>query len=99
MMDSNNAHFIFELEALIRDRKANPKVGSYTTELFASGRERIVQKVGEEAVEIVVAALAQSRERQVDEISDLFYHTLVLMTELDITLDEIEAHLAQRHKK
>ncbi len=87
-----------ELEAIIQDRKANPKEGSYTNTLFDQGLTRISQKVGEEAVEVVVAALGQEREAQIGELADLLYHTLVLMSALDISLDDLRAKLAARHK-
>jgi phosphoribosyl-ATP pyrophosphohydrolase len=89
---------ISELEAIIRDRKANPKAGSYTNTLFDSGVNKIAQKVGEEATEVIVAALGQGRSEQIGELSDLFYHTLVLMAQLDISLDDVRAELARRHK-
>lgn len=87
-----------QLEAIIADRKTNPTSGSYTAELFHKGRPKIAQKVGEEATEVIVAALAQSREEQVGELCDLFYHTLVLMADLGITLDEVGVELEKRHK-
>lgn len=86
-----------ELETIIRDRKANPKAGSYTSRLFETGVNKIAQKVGEEATEVIVAALGQSRPEQIAELSDLFYHTLVLMTQLGISLDDVRAELARRH--
>lgn len=86
-----------QLEAIIQDRKSNPQDGSYTNHLFDRGRNKIAQKVGEEAVEVVVAALGQGKEEQVGEIADLFYHLLVLMTDLDITLDDVRAKLDVRH--
>jgi phosphoribosyl-ATP pyrophosphohydrolase len=88
---------LLRLEEIIQDRQANPQQGSYTNKLFDAGIERIAQKVGEEATEVVVAALRQSRETQINELSDLFYHTLVLMTELGITLDDVSAELERRH--
>ena len=87
-----------ELEAIIADRRVNPKEGSYTNLLFEKGRNKIAQKVGEEAVEVIVAALGQGREEQIGELSDLFYHTLVLMSELGITLDDVRAELQKRHR-
>jgi phosphoribosyl-ATP pyrophosphohydrolase len=86
-----------ELENIIRDRKANPKPDSYTNKLFDSGVNKIAQKVGEEATEAIVAALGQGRGEQIGELSDLFYHTLVLMAQLDISLDDVRAELARRH--
>lgn len=86
------------LEAVIQQRKANPPPGSYTSSLFAAGNNKIAQKVGEEATEVIVAALAQDREAQVNEIADLFYHTLVLMAQLDVSLDDVCAELERRHR-
>ena len=87
-----------QLEALIRDRRQNPVEGSYTRHLFARGRGKIAQKVGEEAVEVIVAALAQGRQEQIEELADLFYHILVLMAELDLSLDEVRQKLRERHQ-
>ena len=87
-----------QLEAIIRDRRRNPKAGSYTNRLFDEGRGAIAQKVGEEAVEVVVAALSQSKSEQIDELADLIYHTLVLMVDLDLTLDDLRAKLRDRHQ-
>ncbi len=89
---------ISQLEAIIADRKANPKPSSYTNALLDQGIQAVAQKVGEEAVEVVIAALSQSRERQIDELADLFYHTLVLMAHQNISLDEVRAVLQQRHQ-
>lgn len=87
-----------QLEKIILDRKANPTEASYTAELLAKGRPKIAQKVGEEATEVIVAALAQSREEQIGELADLFYHTLVLMADMDISLDDLSVELEKRHK-
>jgi phosphoribosyl-ATP pyrophosphohydrolase len=92
------ADFLTELEAIIGERKQSPKEGSYTSSLFAEGVPRIAQKVGEEAVEVVVAALSQSRERQIEETADLVFHLLVLLAIEGITLDEVRAELQRRHK-
>jgi len=86
-----------QLEAIIADRRANPQEGSYTNKLFDKGRNKIAQKVGEEASEVIVAALAESRDEQVGELADLFYHVLVLMAELNITLDDVRTELEKRH--
>lgn len=85
------------LEAIIHDRKAHPKADSYTNKLFDKGKNKIAQKVGEEATEVIVAALGQGRQEQIGELADLFYHTLVLMSQLDITLADVEAELQRRH--
>jgi phosphoribosyl-ATP pyrophosphohydrolase len=89
---------IYELEAIIYDRKRNPKAGSYTGSLFENGENKIAQKLGEEAIEVVVAALRQGRPEQINEFADLVYHMLVLMAHLGITLEDIEAELRRRHK-
>jgi phosphoribosyl-ATP pyrophosphohydrolase/phosphoribosyl-AMP cyclohydrolase len=91
------ADMLYLLEEFIHERKANPKDGSYTNSLFDTGVNRMAQKVGEEGVEVVVAALGQGRKEQIGEISDLFYHTLVLMTHLGITLDDVSEELRNRH--
>ena len=85
------------LEEIIADRKANPTNDSYTAKLLAKGRGKLAQKVGEEATEVIVAALAEKRKEQIGELADLFYHTLVLMADLDITLDDVRAELEKRH--
>jgi phosphoribosyl-ATP pyrophosphohydrolase len=87
-----------ELEAIINDRKHNPSEASYTAQLFAKGVNKIAQKVGEEATEVIVAALGQGRDEQIAELSDLFYHTLVLMAQLNITLNDVRAELERRHR-
>ena len=86
-----------QLQAIIADRQRNPAPGSYTNRLLDAGLPAMAQKVGEEAVEVAIAALAQSRNEQIDELADLLYHTLVLMTGLGITLDDLRARLRQRH--
>ncbi len=87
-----------QLEAIIGDRKLNPAEGSYTNQLFDEGRGKIAQKVGEEAVETIVAALEQGRREQVSELADLFYHVLVLMAELEVSLEDVELELESRHR-
>ena len=86
------------LFATLQDRKANPRAGSYTAELLAAGEDEIVKKVGEEAVEIILAAKGQGNERLVEETADLLYHLLVLLVSRDLTLDDVRAELARRHK-
>jgi len=91
------ADMLYVLEEIIRDRKVNPKEGSYTNSLLEKGINRIAQKVGEEASEVIVAALGQGRTEQVGELSDLIYHILVLMSQLDITLEDVSEELNRRH--
>ncbi len=90
---------IHELEAIIADRKANPQTGSYTNTLFEKGLDKIAQKVGEEGVEVVIAAALQSNERLVSESADLIYHLLVLLAQKDVKLAEVEAELRKRHQQ
>lgn len=89
---------LVRLETLIRERRSHPKPGSYTNRLFDGGLNKIAQKVGEEATEVVVAALGQGRTEQTGELADLFYHTLVLMAQLDISLDDVLTELERRHR-
>ncbi len=85
-----------KLYEVVRDRKDHPKDGSYTCYLFEKGMNRIAKKVGEEAVEVVIAALNESREETVGEIADLLYHLTVLMAEKEITWQDIEEELTER---
>ena len=87
-----------ELFALIVSRKELRPEGSYTTKLFDKGLDKIVQKVGEEAVETVIAAKNTSNQRIVEETSDLLYHLLVMLAEKGVGLDEIQQELRKRRK-
>ena len=91
-------YFINELEKIIADRKANPSSSSYTNKLFEKGISRIAQKVGEEATEVIIEAMANNKELLKEEISDLIYHLLVLMSARDISLADINLTLKNRHK-
>lgn len=87
-----------ELYAIICQRRDNPAPNSYTAKLFAQGKDEIIKKVGEEAVEVVLAAAGQSQQRLVEEVADLAYHTLVLLAASNLTPADIQAELARRHK-
>lgn len=88
---------VFEdVYAVILDRKANPKEGSYTNYLFDKGLDKILKKVGEEATEIVIAAKNPDPEETKYEISDFLYHMMVLMAEKGVTWEDITSELAQR---
>jgi phosphoribosyl-ATP pyrophosphohydrolase/phosphoribosyl-AMP cyclohydrolase len=89
--------FLPRLIAVVEDRKRNPKAGSYTNALL-DDPVRAAQKVGEEATEVVVAALAQPDERLVAEMADLVYHSLVLLAANDLSWEDVEAELERRHK-
>jgi len=83
--------------ATILDRKANPKPGSYTNSLFDAGLDEITKKVGEEAIEVIIAAQHQGNERLISELADLTYHSMVLMAQMGVTPEDIAAELRRRH--
>ncbi|MDR2465966.1 MAG: bifunctional phosphoribosyl-AMP cyclohydrolase/phosphoribosyl-ATP diphosphatase HisIE [Prevotellaceae bacterium] len=89
--------FIRELQSLIQQRHRDMPENSYTTALFRKGIEKIAQKVGEEAVETVIEAVARNREAMLYEAADLVYHLLVLLEASDCTIADIEQELAKRH--
>ncbi|MFI5136832.1 MAG: bifunctional phosphoribosyl-AMP cyclohydrolase/phosphoribosyl-ATP diphosphatase HisIE [Sphingobacteriales bacterium] len=93
-----NQNFILQLEDIIADRYSNPKEGSYVNKLRAKGLNKIAQKVGEEAVETVIAALAETETDMINESSDLVFHLLVLLREKGLSLDVIAKNLEERHK-
>ena len=96
---SYNQNFIFELEKIIEDRYANPTTESYVNSLRKKGLNKIAQKVGEEGVETVIAALNETDFDFVNESSDLVFHLLVLLREKGKTLADIGINLEGRHKK
>jgi phosphoribosyl-ATP pyrophosphohydrolase len=87
-----------KLITILQDRKLNPTPESYTASLFADGEDEIVKKIGEEAVEVIIAAKSQGNKRVIEETADLFYHTLVLLVSRDLTLDDIRRELEKRHQ-
>ncbi len=90
----------FSLEGLmelLRGRKEEKKEGSYTTYLFEKGLDKILKKVGEECTEVIIAAKAEDKAETIYEIADLAYHTMVLMLQNGITLEDIHRELASRH--
>ena len=95
----SNDDFLYQLEEIILDRKNNPTDKSYTSSLFQKGINKIAQKVGEEATEIVIEAMDNNKELLKEETSDLLYHLLVLLAEKDISLNEISEVLRKRHLK
>ena len=93
-----NQNFILQLEQIIADRYENPVEGSYVNKLRKKGLNKIAQKVGEEGVETVIAALAETEMDLINESSDLIFHLLVLLREKGLTLDTIARNLEERHK-
>lgn len=92
-----NQNFIFQLEGIIEDRYNNPQESSYVNKLRAKGLNKIAQKVGEEGVETVIAALNETEEDLINEASDLVFHLLVLLKEKSISLKTIAGNLEKRH--
>ncbi len=84
------------LGALLAERRRDLPAGSYTAELFRKGRGAIAQKVGEEALELALAAVAESPERALSEYTDLVYSLVVLATELGISASDIDRSLAEK---
>lgn len=82
---------------LIIGRKIDKKEGSYTTYLFEKGRDKILKKVGEEATEVIIGGKADDKAETIYELADLMYHALVLMADMDITVDDVMKELASRH--
>ncbi len=93
-----NHNFIFELENIIKDRYENPTAKSYVNSLREKGLNKIAQKVGEEGVETVIAALAETEIDLINESSDLVFHLLVLLKEKNLTLADIAKNLESRHQ-
>ena len=92
-----SSEFIQQLEQIIRDRFEHPTEGSYTAKLAASGTKRIAQKVGEEGVELALAAVGDDKAEIVSEAADLIYHLLVLLNQKELSLAEVATELERRH--
>jgi phosphoribosyl-ATP pyrophosphohydrolase/phosphoribosyl-AMP cyclohydrolase len=93
-----NQNFLLELERIIKHRYEFPSDESYVNRLRSKGINKIAQKVGEEAVETVIAALTETEHDFINETSDLFFHLLVLLREKGITLETIAKNLESRHQ-
>jgi phosphoribosyl-ATP pyrophosphohydrolase/phosphoribosyl-AMP cyclohydrolase len=93
-----NQNFIFHLESIISDRYENPTEKSYINSLRKKGLNKIAQKVGEEGVETVIAALAETQEDLINEASDLVFHLLVLLKEKGLSINDIAKNLELRHR-
>lgn len=90
----------FSLESLyelLQERKKDLPEGSYTTYLFQKGIDKILKKIGEESTEVIIAAKADDKKETIYEIADLAYHTMVMMVEMGITVDDVRKELASRH--
>jgi len=93
-----NKNFLKYLEAIIQDRKNTPTDSSYTSSLFKKGINKVAQKVGEEAVELVIEAKDENRDLFLGEAADLLYHYLVLLTAKDFNLEDVINVLKERHQ-
>ncbi len=96
--EENSGWSLTALEETIADRKANPKPGSYTTSLFESGINKVAQKVGEEAVELVIEAKDNNQDLFLNEAADLMYHYLVLLQAKGYSLADVLKVLKERHR-
>jgi len=97
--NADNIYFLKHLQDLIKQRHTEMPEGSYTTKLFNKGLNKIAQKVGEEAVELVIESKDNNDELFLNEAADLFYHTLVLLTEKGFRIEDVISVLEERHKK
>jgi phosphoribosyl-ATP pyrophosphohydrolase/phosphoribosyl-AMP cyclohydrolase len=97
--NSSRTGFIDQLRSIIKDRKENPSDESYTASLFARGINKVAQKVGEEAVELVIEAKDDNKDLFMGEAADLLFHYLVLLEAKGYSLDEVIAVLEDRHRK
>ena len=93
----SNLTFFGRLESIVRERLQHPSADSYTAKLAAAGTRRIAQKVGEEGVELALAAMTGDRDEIIDEAADLIYHTIVLLAEQRISLSAVATRLEARH--
>lgn len=95
--NENPIAFLSELQRFIEKRHEEMPEGSYTTSLFQSGINRMAQKVGEEAIESVIEAMACNNERLIYEASDMIYHLMVLLTSKGLKIEDLATELQKRH--
>lgn len=96
---NSGSGFLYDLEKVIISRKENPVEGSYTKHLFDKGINKIAQKVGEEAVELVIEAKDNNDDLFLNEAADLLYHTIVLLVQKNKKLEDVVSVLEKRHFK
>lgn len=95
----SSSEFLFYLEEVIHDRRDFPQEGSYTNHLFSRGLNKIAQKVGEEAVELIIESKDENKSLFLGEAADLMYHFLVLLAQKDVQLSEVIEVLKGRHSR
>ncbi len=88
-----------ELSTIIDRRKIHAPETSYTASLFAAGEDEILKKIGEEAMEVIIAAKGQGDARLVEEVADLLYHVLVLLSSRNLSIQHVEKELRKRHTR
>lgn len=98
-LTQKDLEFLAELEELLYDRKENMPSGSYTTLMYSKGLDKIAQKVGEEAVETVIASKNSSKKQFIGEAADLIFHLMLLLAEKDIPMHKVVKVLKKRHNK
>jgi len=98
-VNTPNIAFIAELETIVTARLAAGSDESYTARLAAAGTKRIAQKVGEEGVELALAAIAGSQQETIDEAADLVYHLIVLLADRGLSLEDVATRLEARHAR
>lgn len=98
-LEKENYKFLQYLDDLIKSRKKELPEISYTTKLFKQGENRIIQKVGEEAIETVIAAKNNDREELINESADLLFHLLVMLNQKEIPFNDVISELEKRHRK
>lgn len=96
-MSNSDLIFLAKLENIVRDRLQNPREDSYTARLGAAGAKRIAQKVGEEGVEVALAAVSGDKDDTLNEVADLVYHLIVLLASQDLSLADVADRLESRH--
>ena len=97
MTEKNPLLFLSELQDFIEKRHEEMPEGSYTTSLFKDGLNRMAQKVGEEALELVIEATKGTNDRLIYEGSDMLYHLIVLLTSKGLRIEQLASELAERH--
>lgn len=90
---------VYEIVDEIKERRANPIEGSYTSYLFREGVDKVLKKIGEESTEVVIGAKNRDKNELTNELADLTYHSLVLMELLDVSIDDVKAILRERRPK
>lgn len=96
-LKSNNSTFLFSLEKIIEEKKGIQDNPSYTYDLYKSGTTRIAQKVGEEAIETILAAMKKDKNELINEASDLIYHLIVLLHDQNVNLNLVIENLKKRN--